>query len=274
MRLPGNPIIRPQMDDRMGSNINGPSLVRLNGRYHLYFAAHRDSYIRLAVSDDLREWRTVRDGVLDLADTPFVDHIASPDVHVVRGEVRMYFHGPVGGGRPQMTRVATSGDGLRFECRPEIVGLAYFRVWAMDGMWYALAMPGVLYRSADGLTGFEQGPTLFTRNMRHSAVLLRDRTLHVLYSNAGDAPERILHATIDVSGDWMSWAASHPVVLLEPEEEWEGASLPVEASVRGAIHEPARQLRDPAIFEDDDGSLSLLYSVAGESGIAIARLEI
>jgi hypothetical protein len=32
------------------------------------------------------------------------------------------------------------------------------------------------------------------------------------------------------------------------------------------------QLRDPAIFEDDDGRTYLLYSVAGESGIAIAEL--
>ncbi len=27
-RLPGNPIIRPDMDARMGGNINGPSLIR------------------------------------------------------------------------------------------------------------------------------------------------------------------------------------------------------------------------------------------------------
>jgi beta-xylosidase len=31
-------------------------------------------------------------------------------------------------------------------------------------------------------------------------------------------------------------------------------------------------LRDPAIFEDTDGRVYLLYSVAGESGIGIAEL--
>jgi hypothetical protein len=31
-------------------------------------------------------------------------------------------------------------------------------------------------------------------------------------------------------------------------------------------------LRDPAIFEDADGRVYLLYSVAGESGIGIAEL--
>ena len=33
-----------------------------------------------------------------------------------------------------------------------------------------------------------------------------------------------------------------------------------------------RQLRDPAIYEED-GSVYLLYSVAGEDGIAIAKLS-
>lgn len=39
----------------------------------------------------------------------------------------------------------------------------------------------------------------------------------------------------------------------------------------GFSRTPVRQIQDPAIFEDGDHS-SLLYSVAGERGIAIARL--
>jgi hypothetical protein len=35
--------------------------------------------------------------------------------------------------------------------------------------------------------------------------------------------------------------------------------------------EPARQLRDPAVFEEDD-HVFLAYAVAGESGIALAEL--
>ena len=37
------------------------------------------------------------------------------------------------------------------------------------------------------------------------------------------------------------------------------------------VNGPARQLRDPAIFEED-GQTYLLYAVAGEQGLAIARL--
>ena len=73
-RLAHQPIIRPHMDNRMGDNINGPSLIRVPGwiarplgRYYLYFAHHDGRYIRLAYSDELPgPWTTYRDGVLPL----------------------------------------------------------------------------------------------------------------------------------------------------------------------------------------------------------------
>ena len=59
-RLDNNPIIRPGMDDRMGANIQGPSMIRVPdwlpdplGRYYLYFADHKGSYIRLASADHI-----------------------------------------------------------------------------------------------------------------------------------------------------------------------------------------------------------------------------
>ncbi len=38
-----------------------------------------------------------------------------------------------------------------------------------------------------------------------------------------------------------------------------------------AVTEPVRQLRDPAIFREN-GRTHLLYTVAGERGIAVAKL--
>ena len=89
---------------------------------------------------------------------------------------------------------------------------------------------------------------------------------------AGDCPERILTCTIDLRPDWTEWRTSEPVTHLQPEMAWEGADLPLLPSRRGLILEQARQLRDPAIF-DEDGQAYLLYSVAGEYGIAIAAIE-
>ena len=61
--------------------------------------------------------------------------------------------------------------------------------------------------------------------------------------------------------------------VLRPETIYEGADLPVKPSVAGAMKGRAHELRDPGIFVDADGRVYLLYSVAGESGIAIAELQ-
>ena len=283
-RLPNNPIIRPHMDSRMGANINGPSPIRVPewlprplGRYYLYFAHHDGDYIRLAYADAVAgPWRMYEPGVLPLARSGFRGHIASPDVHVdhERREIRMYFHGsetPTAGGAPQFTRVALARDGLNFLALPEVLGPAYFRAFSCAGYTFALAMPGQLLRSTDGLTPFEAGPTLFSKEMRHSALLRDGDTLTVFYSNAGDCPERILRATIRLTPDWHTWRPTAPEVVLEPEFPWEGVHEPLEPSRRGMAAGPVRQLRDPAILQDE-GRTYLFYSVAGESGIAMAEI--
>jgi hypothetical protein len=294
-RLGDGPIIRPNMDRRMGSNIAEPSLIRVPewvdrpmGRYYLYFADHEGTYIRLAYADDVTgPWTTYEPGSLQIEQSYFPTtcppcsapagrvyaHIASPDVHVDEENHRivMYYHGRDVG--RQVTRVATSTDGVHFQGRPEILGRPYFRAFQHEGYTYALAMPGFLYRSRDGLTAFQEGPQLFDDDMRHSALLQRDDTLYVFYTEAGEAPERILLSTIDMSGDWRTWRASPPFEVLRPERPWEGADLPVEPSQRGSIDVPVNQLRDPAIYQEG-GRVYLLYGVAGERGIALARLDL
>jgi hypothetical protein len=309
-------LIRPEMDARMGGNVQGPSLIAVPdwlpdplGRYYLYFADHKGSYIRLAVADALEgPWRMHEPGSLHLADslfptapppegavapgdrlpgtappgTPGVEdpaedarqpHIASPDVHVDHANRRivMYYHGLVAW-KTQRTRVATSADGLRFEAMPELLGPSYFRVFAWQGATYALAMPGILFRSADGLRGFERGPLLFPGGLqRHTAVLRCDDTLHVFWTRVGDVPERILHATVALRGDWQGWTAAGEAEVLRPVTAYEGGELPFQPSWRGAVKLPVRQLRDPCIFEED-GRVFLLHAVQGEAGIALAEL--
>lgn len=290
-RFPQNPILYPDMDERMGGNLNGPSLIRAPdwleeplGCYYLYFAHHQGQYIRLAVADRLEgPYSTYVPGTLALEQTPCRRHIASPDVHVDDQQQRliMYYHGPPdplkatvdGGPLPggQCSFVATSRDGIHFESRSEVLGKPYMRAWRWGGLVYALGMPGVLYRSADGLSGFECGPTLFTADMRHAAVQLDGDRLHVFYSNAHDCPEHILVSTIELTPDWMSWTASEPVSLLKPETDYEGVGLPLVPSERGWAPEPVRQTRDPGIH-CEGGRTYLLYSVAGEHGIGMAEI--
>ena len=78
-RLLDGPIITPDMDGRMGSNIAGPSLIRVPdwvddplGRYYLYFADHRGTYIRLAYADDLAgPWTMHEPGTLRIEQSHF-----------------------------------------------------------------------------------------------------------------------------------------------------------------------------------------------------------
>ena len=289
-RFRENPIIGPGMAGLVGEhgrNINGPSLVRVPewveswlGSYYLYFAHHSGAYIRMAYADCLAgPWSVYEPGVLHMDQGFGRRHIASPDLHVdeARRQLRMYFHQPAPEDRAelgQVSFVALSEDGINFSIEPEILGKYYFRVFEYGGWYYALGkydnVDGVLYRSRDGLTGFQEGPRLLPR-IRHSALWVEGDLLHVLYSRVGDAPERILWTTADLRGDWSRWCFSAPVCVLEPEMEWEGCCLPIEPSRSGAVAEPVRQLRDPGVYEED-GERFLLYSVAGEQGIAIARL--
>ncbi len=281
-RLAENPIIVPDMDGRMGANINGPSLIRTPewlpnalGKYYLYFGHHRGDYIRLAFADALTgPWRTYEQGVLDLNDSFFEHHIASPDV-LIDEEARrlvMYFHGRrLADGPDQGTRVSVSDDGLTFRARPEVLGRPYFRVFQHDGSHYAIGMPGYVYRSDNALKGFEEGPQILPDNTRHVATLIRDDTLHLFHTYAYQTRESIMVGDINLRSDWQDWTVTDIREVLRPETEWEGANLPPMPSERGPIDIPVNQLRDPAIFQED-GTTWLLYSVAGEGGLAIASL--
>jgi len=315
-RLLNHPIIGPDLHQSLGPNIQGPSLIRVPdwvpnpiGRYYLYFADHKGSYIRLATANALTgPWTIHVPGALHLNDSLFpstpppatqeqlaavearmrrigmvishnvlteatTPHIASPDIHIdhANRRITMYFHGLTGVGQ-QASRVALSPDGIAFTARPELVGRTYMRVFPHAGRTYALAMPGVFSRSDDGLSGFTEGPTLFNPNMRHAALLKRGTTLHVFWTQVGDAPESILHSTIDLTPDWTAWQESPAQTVLRPEHPWEGADAPATPSIRSTAYGHVNQLRDPAIFEEN-GKTYLLYAVAGESGIAIAEIK-
>ncbi len=296
-RLCDRPIITPETHARIGPNITGPSLIRAPswldtrlGTYYLYFASHAGSSIRMAYADDLcGPWTLYEPGVLALDQSGCKHHVASPDVHIddKRRQLRMYYHGVVPGPRckptllntwRQKSKVSLSDDGLLFRPTDAVFGTdaddhggAYFRVFRWGEYYYAAAMYGLFFRSRDGLTDFEQGPTLFTGDLRHLAVDLQDGQLNVYFSNAHDCPETILLSTVDLTADWTTWTASEPVTVLVPERSYEGADLPLAPSERDAPPGRVRELRDPAIFKEN-GRTYLLYTVAGESGIAIAEV--
>ena len=303
-RLLDKRLIYPDMDDRMGGNINGPSIIRVPdwvrnplGKYYLYFADHKGQYIRMAYADAvLGPWTMYVPGVLhvvhslfepvDLPEPPkamrpdwsaslkggyLYAHVASPDVHVDEEghQIRMYYHGLLPDG-DQQTRIAYSPDGLIFTPRSPLLGPPYFRAFSYGDWVYAISWAGVLLRACSWDGPFETGPSLpdiktDTRLIRHAEVHVRDERLHIFFTCIGDCPERIFHASVALSSDWNDWQASTPTLVLEPEQEWEGVNLELARSKIGAADKWLRELRDPCVFEDG-GKTYLLYAGAAESG--------
>lgn len=289
------PIVTPNMlPVPDGANINGPSLIRVPdwvaepmGRYYLYFAHHAGQYIRLAHADDLAgPWHIHPGGVLPLGRCRDIcDHLASPDVHVDHAarRIRMYFHAPLVGRTGQHSFLAESADGLDFTADPAPLGTFYFRVWEHRGALWALGKAR-LYRSVTGWSGFEPGELVYGPEgldveqslpgaIRHTAVLRhRDRIL-VFFTRLGDRPERVLCALLDdAAPDWRHWRLGPAIEVLRPERDWEGADLPLDAGRPGIQLQRQHAVRDPCVFQED-GRTHLLYSIAGECGIAIAEFD-
>jgi hypothetical protein len=256
-------------------------------------------------------WKVYEPGVLPVSETAFyrpqpdppdgpVDqfytHVASPEIYVDESRKRlvMWAHGwwtdarrwPLGltearswarqNGYGQFTQSSESADGLHFALRPAITKVSYLRVFPLDGSLYGMARLGQLLRSKDPLATFEIGPNPFAAGpyadrVRHVATLLRGRTLYVFFTGIGDAPERVMLSTIDLTGDWKNWKASGPVELLRPDAPYECPDLPNLPSAAGEIEGKAQQLRDPGIFEEG-GKTFLFYSICGEQGLAAAEL--
>ncbi len=314
-RFFSSPIIYPCMDDRMGSNINGPAIIRMPnwckdklGTYHLYFSDHKGKYIRLAYANEITgPWNIYSEGALDLSDSLFIledppeppkekrppwakkmkggylyAHIASPDLHIDSQTkiFKMYYHGLLSNGN-QVTRLATSKDGLKFFPLKPILGPPYFRAFEYKNFIYAITWGAEIWRSRDWHLPFEKGPKILPYSpkegiglgFRHGDIFRRNDVLHIFFTNIGDKPERIMHTTLDLKATWKEWRVKGKNTILQPQLKWEGAELKIRKSVMGTAQGRVRELRDPCIFEDIDRQVYLLYCGAGESGIGIVKVH-
>ena len=144
-------------------------------------------------------------------------------------------------------------------------------------MFYGIARLGQLLRAKGPLDAFENGPdpfreTQYSTRVRHVALLKVGNVLNVFFSGIGEAPESIMHTTIDLSGDWSTWKVGTIGEVLTPQAPYECLNLPNEKSEVGEIDHPARQLRDPAVFSEN-GKVWLFYTFCGEQGVAGAEVK-
>lgn len=299
------PIIDVNQWPQLEGNVNGPSLIKIPdwvknpmAKYYLYFAHHSGKSIRLALADNLTgPWALSKAPALDLDSSLFplerpkyadldekvkqdiangddgdYPHIASPDVIVDEDsqQIRLYYHGRLSNGT-QVTRVAVSVDGLNFIAQPEILGGPYFRTFRDQEYFYAMAMPGVLYRSKDGLSKFEIGPTITNQPIRHFSFLQQGDDCFVFWTRVGDVPERIFCSALLKTNNWHEWTIDPETEIHRPLKNWEGNNQPLIPSRYGESMQPVNQLRDPAIYTEGNKTY-LLYAIAGEQGIAIGEL--
>ncbi len=319
-RFATNPLVTVKSSTTLGGNVNGPTVIRVPdwverplGRYYMYFANHRDVYIRLAYADAVAgPWKIHEPGVWHVRDSAlyrpqpdsarfggFNTHFASPEIFVDNANRRivLWAHGWYTNGEHwptepkaaqqwatekgygQFTQGAVSPDGLRFTAQPAITKESYIRVFERGGTIFGMARLGVLLRAKDPLASFEAGPNAFrdtaygSNRVRHVALLPRGDRLLVFFTAIGDAPERMFMSTIDVTKPWPDWKVGALVAIMQPETDYECANLPVEKSAVGDIFEPARQIRDPHVLEDG-GKTYLFYVTCGEQGVAGAELTL
>ncbi len=224
------------------------------------------------------------------------NHLASPDAHVDNENKRiiLYFHSGsstyVNGVEvsSQLSYVSTSPYGLEFydSIEPVFLGPSYFRVFQYKQNMYALTNDGTPYKALNGDSPWTPPPghdftdrlwekhsdNPFQRDItdagieksvlrvRHTGVRIVGDELHIFYSRRGELQERIQLSTIDMSvGDWEKWDATYPPTeLIRGLPGWEGGELPLKPSEAGGAPENVNQLRDPFVFEDEDGSLYLV----------------
>lgn len=282
------------------------------GRYYMYFANHMGTFVRMAYAPAVTgPWTVYEPGVLDVRDTAFYreqpdpvetladfyTHVASPEILLESAPPRMvmWTHGwwtrgekwPVKPAEArswarehaygQFTQAAVSTDGVHFTVQPAITRTSYLRVFRRGATYYGVSRLGLVSQATDPLAEFTAGPNLFVNTryagrVRHVALLQRGDSLWVFFTAIGDAPEHVVAARVDLTGDWTSWHADGFHDVLTPETPYECASLPDAPSESGDISTPVRQIRDPFVFEED-GRAFLFYSTCGEQGIAAARLD-
>ena len=282
-----------------GPTICGPTCIESppwvdnqDGKFYLYFCHHDGKQIYRASSDDVEgPWVVSPVPALVLDDfQDAYDHIASPDIRVdYRSEnVILYFHARARSrGREQWTFAALSRDGKIFERYIDTpIAPFYLRTFEFGSSLLGLSKGGNLLVKGHDSINFQMLGNLFDEKfdgelwhnhagaIRHVSIKLQDQVLTVFYSRIGDAPECIYRTRFSLSGQSINeWrrSASFEEVLIIPERDYEGSRLPLVPSQSGPSEAPENALRDPYYFKTG-GIEYLFYTVAGESGIAVAKL--
>jgi hypothetical protein len=267
----------------ISNNINGPCIIKVPefienplGKYYLYFGHHKGTYIRMAYSNNiLGPYTLFKPGILDIKDTPGYDHIASPDVVIDFKNKRLilYYHCVFNNGKtPQSTFYAYSTNGLNFQSHKINILYPYFRYFTYHDSEYGIAMYkhiGSIILKKNG-NEYEEFSELLPKS-RHTSVMIINDKIYIFYTIVGDCPEHIYYCQI-TNLEKNNVKTTEKISLVKPEFEYEHNNQKPIISCYGPIFTKINQLRDPYIFFDND-NFYIFYTVCGEKGIAVCRVE-
>ncbi len=319
-RIGSGPLIEPTTHRSIGANIQGPSLVAVPdwvekplGRYYLYFADHKGSYIRMAYSDDVAGPYTVYEpGTLQLSESHFpTEPIPCTDEQLER--ISSHYQkalGALGVGTAQSVHsdittphvaspdVHVDHDEQRF--------IMYFH-----GLESLVDQQSRVAVSADGLS-FEAEPTLMKGTYLRAFDVEGQRYCLTMPGNfwklgpgladAEPGPQLfdanmrhsavvvrgdILHVLYTIVGDAPERIVHSQIDVSRPWAQWANTEptevLRPELDWEGADQPCVPSLRSVApgrvnqlrdpALFHEHGRDYLLYAIAGESGIALAEIH-
>ena len=266
-------IITPKKLHRENDNINGPTVIKVPkwindplGRYYMYFAHHRGSYIKLAYSNNLLgTWNIYQKGVLDINQINGIDHIASPEIYFKNNKIVMIYHS-VYDKESQLSSSAISDDGINFIPDQEKFALFYFRRFVYKGKVFGVAKNnskyGCIYKLINGKYQILNPRFIF--NMRHCSILVRKNLVYCYYTKIGDCPERVMKCKINMS-TLKPYCISE---VFRPLCGWEGSEEPIKKSKFDMVEKKVHQIRDPYVYRESKINY-IFYTVQGENGISV-----
>ncbi len=272
--------------------MSGPTLIRVPdwvesplGSYYLYFSGHGGAdYIRMAYADAITgPWTLYAPGVLHLQEASILKgSILFPRIRVDHDDqhIKMFFNWRDRETNGRGIGWAKSQNGRTFEVLHRVESMTYSAPFDYAGQRYLLlgAAGQHTFRWQGETADLEMGPFTVPRPdnqdapySRHAGVQRVGDALRIFFTQKQDKPERILMGTVDLTQDWLDWRVTNVVEVLRPEMRYEGVELPIQRSRLGPARRPRHELRDPSIYEED-GRTWMLYTIAGEQGIALAEL--
>lgn len=252
------------------------------GKYYLYSASSRGTYIRMNVADDVAgPYHTQEDGVLHMdTDVKFCkDHMLGPSILVDDDteELVMYFRCNCKNTddkqcdmNGEVVFAATSKDGYAWKASHDAVTSVSASVVKI-GSFYYLFNKDTVYYSEDKVTGWKSSgkPANTDKNakMQFPSMMVVGNKVVSTWSNR--EADTIDYAVASLEGKDLSepltgdfWSSfGNPAVLVRQTEEWEKP-----------LH-GGNAVKDPTLFKDHNGHIMMTYTVAADTGIGLALIE-